>query len=72
MLWFTLELVLQENSLYPMKRKKIISSPGPLSDDNTSKTEEIRQLIRRKKAENNVLKKIIEQKIKPTKSKKEV
>ncbi|GEM_PF-6600115 len=55
-----------------MKRKKIISSPGPLSDDNTSKTEEIRQLIRRKKAENNVLKKIIEQKIKPTKSKKEV
>jgi len=50
-----------------MKRKKIISPPDPLADDTTSKTEEIRQLIRRKKAENNVLKKIIEQKIKPNK-----
>ena len=44
-----------------------MSSPDPLAEEITNKTEEIRQLIRRKKAENNVLKKIIEQKIKPNK-----
>jgi len=50
-----------------MSKKKRSPSPDPMSKGNPDKTDEIRKLIQRKQAENNVLKKIIEQKIKPNK-----